>query len=75
LPIYSFINNETGEEFTESMSMHDLDAYLSTHPNISQIFSKVTISRGGEPKPPQVFRDLVNNIKKKNKHNTIETTW
>jgi hypothetical protein len=37
MPIYSFENIKTGEEYTEQMSMAELDDYLKKNKNIRQV--------------------------------------
>tara|TARA_R110000851_G_scaffold598_1_gene2082 strand:- start:2987 stop:3301 length:315 start_codon:yes stop_codon:yes gene_type:complete len=37
MPTYSFVNENTKEEFTELMSMSEREAFLSDNPNIRQL--------------------------------------
>jgi len=37
MPTYKFLNNDTGEEFEEFMSISALDAYLEENKNITQL--------------------------------------
>lgn len=58
MPTYRFLNNETGEEFEESMSMSEREGYLTDHPHLSQVFSALNIGdpvRLGFTKPPADF--------------------
>lgn len=38
MPFYTFENTETGEQWTDMMSIADKEAYLSANPNIQQLF-------------------------------------
>ena len=46
MPIYSFENVKTGKEYTEQMSMSELDAYLKKNKNIRQVFTSLNIVGG-----------------------------
>ena len=37
MPTYSFVNENTKEEFSELMSMSEREAFLSDNPNIRQL--------------------------------------
>lgn len=66
MPTYNFINNETGEEFSEFLNMSELDEYLKANPNVTQTVTAPAIVSGrGLAKPDQGFRDLLKDIKKK----------
>jgi hypothetical protein len=74
MPTYSFRNNETLEEFDQSMSNSDRELFLSDNPNIQQIFKKfpgvVDSVRIGVRRPDDNFRDVLKKAKV-HKHNTI----
>ena len=58
MPTYCFLNNETGEEFEESMSMADHDTYLANNPHLTHQFKTLNIGdpvRLGFTKPPADF--------------------
>lgn len=58
MPTYCFLNNDTGEEFEETMPMAEREAYLQSNPNITQVFSRLNIGdpvRLGVTKPPADF--------------------
>jgi hypothetical protein len=76
MPTYRFLNNETGEEFENFMSISALDEYLKQNPNLLQLVNGAPmISSGrGMGKPDQGFRDLLNNIKKKNSGGLSKST-
>jgi len=44
MPIYEFINNETGEQFEQIMSIADKEQYLQDNPSISQLLDAPMIS-------------------------------
>lgn len=46
MPIYSFRNNKTGEEFTEMMKISELEKFLKKNKDIEQILIKVNM---GDP--------------------------
>jgi hypothetical protein len=46
MPTYSFENIKTGEEFTEYLSMSEIDEYLKKNKNVRQVFTKLNIVSG-----------------------------
>jgi hypothetical protein len=46
MPIYSFENIKTGKEFTEHLTMSELDSYLTKNKNIRQVFTSLNIVGG-----------------------------
>lgn len=46
MPIYSFENIKTGKQFTQQMSMSELDGYLIKNKNIRQVFTTLNIVGG-----------------------------
>jgi len=46
MPIYSFENIKTGKEYTEHLSMSELDAYLKKNKNVRQVFTSLNIVGG-----------------------------
>ena len=76
MPTYKFLNNETGEEFEEFMTISALDEYLKTNPNLTQLVNGAPlISSGrGMGKPEQGFRDLLKDIKKRNSRGISRST-
>jgi hypothetical protein len=46
MPIYSFENIKTGKEFTEHLTMAELDAYLKNNKNVRQVFTSLNIVGG-----------------------------
>ena len=68
MPTYKFLDNVTGEEHLDFMSISALDEYLTTNPHITQLVNGAPlISSGrGMGKPENGFRDLLKDIKKRN---------
>jgi hypothetical protein len=76
MPTYRFLNNETGEEYEEFMSISALDTYLEENPNLTQLVNGAPmISSGrGMGKPDEGFRDLLKHIKKGNNKGITRST-
>jgi len=76
MPTYKFVNNETGEEFEEFMTISALDDYLKDNPNLTQLVNGAPmISSGrGMGKPDNGFRDLLKDIKRKNSRGISRST-
>jgi len=65
MPTYKFLNNDTGEEYEEFMSMSELDEHLKTNPNVTQLVSGAPgLISTYHKKPDQGFRDVLRKIKK-----------
>jgi len=66
MPTYKFLNNETGEEFEDFMTISALDDYLKENPNIVQLLNGAPLIHSGRGmgKPDQGFRDLLTDMKK-----------
>jgi hypothetical protein len=79
MPTYKFLNNESGQEYEEFMTISALGEYLEANPNITQLVNGAPmISSGrGMGKPENGFRDLLKDIKKRNskgfRRSTINT--
>ena len=68
MPIYSFENIKTGKEYTEQMSMSELDNYLLNNKNVRQVFTTLNIVGGVAGlthKPDSGFKDVVQKIAEK----------
>jgi hypothetical protein len=62
MPNYSFRNKDTGEEYVLSLSMSEREEYLSSNPNVEQIFTNISVAdpvRMGITKPPSDFSKYV----------------
>lgn len=69
MPTYTFLNKDTGEEFTDFMSISALEEYLASNPNIQQVPCAPAIVDPvglGITKPPS---DFLKNVIGKVKHN------
>ena len=76
MPTYNFINNETGEEFEDFMSISALDVYLKENPHITQQVGGAPLIHSGRgmKKPDNGFRDLLRNIKKEHSKGITRST-
>jgi hypothetical protein len=76
MPTYRFLNDATGDEYEEFMSISELDIYLSEHPEVTQLVNGApTLHSGrGLKKPDQGFRDLLKHIKKGNSKGITRST-
>lgn len=62
MPFYTFRNKNTGEEFTEMMSMSSREKYLAENSNIEQVITGLNIADSvsiGVTKPPADFQKHV----------------
>lgn len=75
MPNYTFENKETGEQWTEQLSIAERDAYLASHPTVHQLIvsapSLACSARLGISKPDGEFRNMLSYIKKRNPGSTI----
>lgn len=65
MPIFSFRNTETGEEYDMLMKYDDKIKYLSAHPEVSSIITGAPglISTSGDrTKPPEGFKEVLSKI-------------
>lgn len=76
MPTYKFLNNETGEEFEDFMSISALDVYLSENPHYTQLVNGAPLiaSGRGMGKPENGFRDILKEIKRKNSRGISRST-
>lgn len=76
MPTYRFLNNETGEEYENFMSISELDAYLQENPHITQLVNGAPMIHSGRGmgKPDQGFRDLLKHMKKGNQKGISRST-
>ena len=74
MPVYSFRDTDTHEEFEATMRYSELEEYLKTNSHIKQIFTRfpgtVDSVRIGIRKPDDNFRDVLKKAKV-HKHNKI----
>lgn len=65
MPTYSFINNETGEEFDKFMSYSAREAYLKDNPNIQSLVTAAAIVSGvssSQNKVPDGFKEVLSKV-------------
>lgn len=76
MPTYAFINNETGEEFEEFMSIAQLETFLAENPNVTQTINGAPMIHSGRgmKKPDNGFRDLLKDMKKKHSKGITRST-
>ena len=76
MPTYKFLNNDTGEEHEDFMSISALDEYLKNNPHVTQLVNGAPmISSGrGMGKPDNGFRDLLKDMKKKHSQGFTRST-
>ena len=76
MPTYRFVNNETGVEFEEFMTISALNDYVKENPHLTQLVNGAPmISSGrGVGKPDQGFRDLLKDMKKKHSQGITRST-
>jgi hypothetical protein len=66
MPTYNFINKKTGEEYSEIMSISELEVYLKENPQIEQSLCAPAIVSGISTRlrPDRGFRELLGRINK-----------
>ena len=82
MPIYTFLDTKTNEEFEESMSIAEKEIFLKKNKHINQLIVKspglADPTRVGIKKPDSGFRDLLKEIKKNNSKGLTKSninTW
>jgi hypothetical protein len=68
MPVYTFENIKTGEEYTIHMSMSEIDDYIKKNKNVRQVFTSLNIVGGVAGlthKPDSGFKDVVQKIAEK----------
>ena len=76
MPTYRFLNNESGEEFEEFMTISALDDYLKNNPHLTQLINGAPMIHSGRgmKKPDNGFRDLLKDMKKKHSGGISKST-
>ena len=78
MPTYLFRNKQTGDEFTEFMSISSLNEYLSANPDVEQLINGAPAIgdsiRLGLRKPDDTFRDHLKEMKKKHSQGISRST-
>lgn len=76
MPSYNFRNKNTGEEFTEFMSIAAREQYLEEHPELEQMFTNLNMVDPvtvGRVRTDNEFNSLLKEIKKRTKGDAINT--
>ena len=70
MPIYSFVDDTDGREWTEEMSMAEREVFLEGNPKVRQLILKAPMYgdpvRMGVKKPDPGFIDRLKHIKRSN---------
>ena len=74
MPIYTFRNKETGEEFERFMSIASREEFLKENPNLDSVIRGVNIvhETGTNLKVSDGFREVMSKIKSKCTVNNIK---
>jgi hypothetical protein len=75
MPIYTFRNNKTGEEFDETMMVSERKTYLEENPHVEQIITsgtKIVHERGTNLRVDDGFRESLSRVKEKYRINNIK---
>ena len=73
MPTYDFVNNETGEEFEEFMSIAAREQYLKDNPHIQQLLG-ATATVGGVSitgKIPDGFKEVLSKFAEKHSASAV----
>ena len=75
MPLYEFVNPETGETWEDVMSYKDYKAYLAENPHVNPVYSISIIGGTGDRvKTDSGFNDVLNRIAKANPHSPLGQT-
>lgn len=76
MPVYSFRNKDTGEEFSEMMSIAEKEKFLEENPQIEQILTHfpamIDSFQLGIRKPDPEFRERLREIQKAHPYGRVE---
>lgn len=75
MPLYEFVNTETGESWEDFMSYDAYKTYLADNPHVNPVFSISIIGGTGDRvKTDSGFGDVLNRIAKANPHSPLAQT-
>jgi hypothetical protein len=76
MPTYRFINNDTGIEYEDFMSISALEQYLKDNPNVTQLVNGAPLIHSGRGlgKPDAGFRDVLKKVKRENSRGISRST-
>lgn len=78
MPIYSFRNNETGEEYDKIMSWDDKVDYLKENPHLESIITGapgLVAGTGDRTKPPSGFKEVLSRIADANPNSKLANNY
>ena len=78
MPMYSFRNNETGEEYDMMMKYDDKLEYLKNHPEIESIITGapgLVSGTGDRTKPPSGFKEVLSKIADANPNSKLANDY
>lgn len=78
MPVYSFRNNETGEEYDRIMSWDAKVEYLEENPNIESIITGapgLVSNTGDRTKPPSGFKEVLSKIADANPNSKLANDY
>jgi len=61
MPNYDFLNTQTGEQFTERMSMDERELFLTNNPHIQQLLTRMNMF-SGKPKTDDGWKENLSRI-------------
>lgn len=77
MPTYTFVNEQTGEEWTDFMTISQREEYLKNNEHIKQVITSAAICDptrvGVTSKPDNGFRDVLKKIKRNFRGSSINT--
>jgi predicted nucleic acid-binding Zn ribbon protein len=71
MPTYDFMNNETGEEFTEIMTMSERVTYLAENPHIKQLITRMNMVSGSGIKNDDGWKENLSRIAEAHPNSTL----
>ena len=72
--IFRFRNTRTGREMERTMTIREAEEYIKAHPHIDWLAGAPMIHSGrGLSKPENGFRDVLRDIKRRNRRSKINT--
>ena len=71
MPLYTFMNKDTDEVFTEMMSISQREEYLSQNPNITQQIVKVNMISGTGIKNDNGWKENLSRIAEAHPNSTL----
>lgn len=75
MPLYEFVNTETGETWEDVMSYESYKAYLAENPHVNPVYSIAIIGGTGDRvKTDGGFKDVLSRIAQANPHSPLAQT-